>query len=365
MIADVIVIGGGISGVSVAARLSQRATVVLVEAEGSLYYHASGRSAAMYSECRGSRVIRLLTKQSREYFTDAPDEVTTPRSVLYVAPHDEPDRIKTMMVELQPLLPTLREIGPDEIVEICDAVRPSMVSSGMLEPDAMELDVDLITSGFRQDAKQGGVAILLDQRARTAQRVAGSWEVTTEVETHRAPVIVNAAGAWGDQVAAMAGVTPLGLIPLKRSVFVFDPQRAVATWPLLVDTSERWYLKPEGPNVLGSAASEERSEPVDARPDELDIALGIERINEVTDLSIRSVRTSWAGLRTFTPDRTPAVGFDPQVDGFFWLVGQGGSGIKISPALAEYAASLVLDHAVPAWSAPDIDQSLDPGRFTR
>lgn len=364
MNADVIVIGGGIAGVSAAAALSRRATVVLVEAEGSLNYHASGRSAAMYSECRGSEAIRLLTKESRQYFMDA-EGVTTPRPVLYVAPHDEPDRVAWMLAELQPLLPSLREIGPDEIVEICGAVRPSAVSSGMLEPDAMELDVDLIAGAFRSEAKANGVSILLDQRARAANRISGSWEITTDVDTHNAPYIVNAAGAWGDQVADMAGAVPLGLTPLKRSVFLFDPQRDASSWPLLVDTSERWYLKPEGPNVLGSAASEEPSPPVDARPDELDIAMGIERISETTDLTIRSIRSSWAGLRTFTPDRTPAVGFDAAVEGFFWLVGQGGSGIKTAPALAEYSSALILDGAAPAWSTAHLGHALNPGRFNR
>lgn len=364
MNADVIVIGGGIAGVSAAAALSRRATVVLVEAEGSLNYHASGRSAAMYSECRGSEAIRLLTKESRQFFTDAEEGVTTPRPVLYVAPHDEPDRVASMLAEFQPLLPSLREVGPAEIVDICDAVRPSTVSSGMLEPDAMELDVDLIASAFQREAKVNGVSILLDQRAKAASRASGSWEITTDIDTHTAPVIVNAAGAWGDEVAAAAGAAPLGLTPLKRSVFLFDPQRDVTSWPLLVDTGERWYLKPEGPNVLGSAASEEPYPPMDARPDELDIALGIERISETTDLTIRSVRSSWAGLRTFTSDRTPAVGFDAAVEGFFWLVGQGGSGIKTAPALAEYSASLILDNAVPAWSSVHLERELDPVRFT-
>lgn len=365
MNADVIVIGGGIAGVSAAAALSRRASVVLVEAEGSLNYHASGRSAAMYSECRGSEAIRLLTKESRPYFTNPDEGFTTPRPVLYVAPHDEPGRIASMMTELQPLLPSLREIGSEEIVEVCDAVRPSTVSSGMLEPDAMELDVDLIASAFRREAKGTGVSILLDQRATTATHTAGLWEVTTDIDTHIAPIVVNAAGAWGDEVAAMAGVAPIGLAPLKRSVFLFDPQRDATNWPLLVDTGERWYLKPEGPNVLGSAASEEPSPPVDARPDELDIALGIERISETTNLTIRSIRSSWAGLRTFTPDRTPAVGFDAAVEGFFWLVGQGGSGIKTAPALAEYSAALILDGTAPSWSTARLDGALNPGRFNR
>ncbi len=363
MNADVIVIGGGIAGVSAAAALSRHATVVLVEAEGSLNYHASGRSAAMYSECRGSEAIRLLTKESRQYFRDAEEGVTTPRPVLYVAPHDEPDRIAAMLAELQPLLPSLREIGSDEIVETCDAIRPTTVSSGMLEPDAMELDVDLIATAFRREAKDNGVSILLDQRAKTATYTSGSWKITTDIDTHVAPIIVNAAGAWGDEVADLAGAAALGLTPLKRSVFLFDPRRDASSWPLLVDTGERWYLKPEGPNVLGSAASEEPSLPVDARPDELDIALGIERISETTNLTIRSIRSSWAGLRTFTPDRTPAVGFDVAVDGFFWLVGQGGSGIKTAPALAEYSAALILDGTAPTWSTTHLEGALNPGRF--
>ncbi|MEZ5174976.1 MAG: FAD-binding oxidoreductase [Acidimicrobiia bacterium] len=362
MNADVIVVGGGIAGVSAAAELSARASVVVVEAEPTLNYHASGRSAAMYSECRGSEAIRLLTQRSREFFVD--EGVTSPRSVLYVAPYDEPDTIGSMLAEFGTLVPSLREVDRDEIVTICDAVRPETVSTGMLEPNAMELDVDLIASAFRRTARRNGAEMLLEQRVTRIDRDGEMWRVGTGADTHRAPVIVNAAGAWGDQVAGLAGIPPLGLAPLLRSVFLFDPRRDAGHWPLLVDTGERWYLKPEGPNVLGSAASETPSPPVDARPDELDIALGIERIGKTTDLSIRSVRSSWAGLRTFTPDRTPAVGFDPQVEGFFWLVGQGGSGIKTAPSLATYTASWILDGCPPAWDEADrLNGLVDPARF--
>jgi D-arginine dehydrogenase len=182
-----------------------------------------------------------------------------------------------------------------------------------------------------------------------------------------ARVVVNAAGAWADQVAVLAGIAPIGLTPLLRSVFTFNAGTESAFWPLVVDAREQWYFKPEGPNVLGSGASELPSDPVDARPPEIDVALGIEKINSATTLAIRSVRNTWAGLRTFAPDRIPVVGLDPISPGFFWLAGQGGYGIKTSPALGELAASLILTDTVPdVISAFGITrESLSPERLRR
>ena len=363
MRADVVIIGGGIAGLSAAAYLADRADVVLFEAEPTLGYHATGRSAAMYTECYGSPTIRDLARASKAYLVDR--GLGDDKPVLFVAPRDDPDAIAATFGEFRPFVPTLRTVSADEAKDVCDALEVDAIAGGVLEPHAMELDVHGIESSYRTTARAAGAAILTDHRVRSLTSTDHGWVVeSADTETH-ARVVIDAAGAWGDHVATMAGVAPLGLSPLKRSAFVWDPHRHAAEWPLVVDTGERWYFRPEGPNLLGSAASEIPSEPVDARHDEIDVALGIERINEVTDLDIRSITTAWAGLRTFTPDRTPAVGFDPSHEGFFWLVGQGGYGIKTSPALAALTAGLVLDNAVPATVADHgiTQRDLDPARF--
>ena len=362
---DIIVIGGGIAGLSAAAFLAERADVVLLEAETTLGYHATGRSAAMYTECYGNASIRRLAMASKTYLVDRDEPLGIERPVLFVAPDDEPDAIGATFDEFRPGVPSLRIVSAQESHEICDALDTSRISGGVLEPHAMELDVHGIEMSYRQTALAGGASIRTDRRVETISTVDRRWRVTAGDTTWEAPVVVNAAGAWGDEIASSAGVAPLGLTPLRRSAFIFDPHRPARDWPLVVDTSEQWYFKPEGPNVLGSAANEIPSDPVDARPDELDIALGIDRINAATDFGIRSIASSWAGLRTFTPDRTPAVGFDPAHEGFFWLVGQGGYGIKTSPALAAITAGLVLDGQLPDEVARHgvTPRDLDPARF--
>ena len=363
MHADVVIVGGGIAGLSLAAFLGGRSDVVLLEAEPTLGYHATGRSAAMYTECYGSPTIRRLAQASKAYLVD--NDLGAERPVLFVAPEGEPDAVLATYQEYRPAVPSLRMISATEAHDVCDALLTNQIAGGVLEPHAMELDVHGLETSYRSAALDTGVEILTDHPVRSMARHDGTWTVQAGDIEVTSPLVVNAAGAWGDVVAEMAAVRPLDLRPLKRSAFLVASRRDVDTWPLVVDTDERWYFRPEGPNVLGSAASEIPSEPVDARHDEIDVALGIERINEATDLGIRSIVTAWAGLRTFTPDRTPAVGFDPVVDGFFWLVGQGGYGIKTSPAIAEFAAGLILDGGVPArlGELGVTQQDLDPARF--
>ncbi|MCB1246770.1 MAG: FAD-binding oxidoreductase [Acidimicrobiia bacterium] len=355
--ADVVVIGGGIAGVSAASRLSERADVLLVEAEATLGYHATGRSAAVYTECTGSETVRRLARRSLPEFLSI-EFLTSPKPILFVAPEDEHPRIVDAYDEFRPLATTIEMVGPGRAKEICEAIDTSAVSGGLYEPDAVELDVSLLEATFRSRARDNGTTITTECRAVGAAPDSDGWVVETSAGEVRARYVVNAAGAWGDEVAILAGVAPLGLAPLKRCVFVSDPKTDVSGWPMVYDLGHRWYFKPEGPNILGSASSEIPSPPVDARTDELDIALGIERINERTTLGIRSIKSSWAGLRTFTPDRTPAVGFDPAADGFFWLVGQGGYGIKTAPALAAMTADLILDGV-----RDDLADDLDPARF--
>lgn len=330
-----------------AAWLAPRCDVVVLEAETTLGYHATGRSAAAWTECYGAETIRRLAKASREYLTTT-DHLTSPQPVMFVAGKRDPDQIATLLDTFLPLVPTLEHLTPQEVVDRCSAFSASSVAGGVLEPGALEIDVHALQSGFERTIRSSGQSIITSARVeRITRDTTRGWSIdagSIQIDTR---VLVNAAGAWADQIAVLAGVDRIGLTPLLRSVFTFNVGAESSTWPLVVDAGEQWYFKPEGPNVLGSGASELPSDPVDARPPEIDVALGIEKINTATELSIRSVLNTWAGLRTFTADRVPVVGFEPTAPGFFWLAGQGGYGIKTSPALGELAAELILANSVP------------------
>lgn len=343
---DIAVVGGGIAGISVAARLASRASVVVVEAEAQLGYHATGRSAAIYTECYGPGVIPRLTKASKEFLVNVPGPVATQRGLLFVAGAGQHETISALHSRFSLTVDDVALVDRTDVAELCSALDMESIDHGLYEPGAMDLDVHALSMEYRRMAMQDGANIRLEFRV---DRIEGGspWLLGSPTGEVTAGIIVNASGAWADVVAALADVPPLGVMPLNRSAFLFDPQIDMRSSPMVVDADERWYFKPDGPNVLGSAASEIPSRPLDARAAEEDVALGIERINDSTTFGIRSVKSTWAGLRTFTPDRVPAVGFAQDNDRFFWLVGQGGYGIKTSPALSEYAAGLILDGAVP------------------
>ncbi len=362
---DVAIIGGGIAGLSCAANLGPDISAIVLETEPTLGYHATGRSAALYTECYGSRTIHALTTASREYLTEIHPLTSSPRGLMFVAPAGDEEAIEDLMDEFGPLVPSLRRLIPKEVEQLCGLFPTSLVAGGVYEAGARDIDVDALLSSFAATARANGVTIMTS--APTTQIVRGSagWTVIAGELECTAGVVVNAAGAWGDRIAAMAGVPPLGLTPFMRSVFTFDPGQDPRAWPMIVDARERWYIKPEGPHLLGSGASEIPSEPMDARVDELDVALGIEKVTTASTLRIRSVKNTWAGLRTFTPDRIPVAGFDPDHPGFFWLVGQGGYGIMTSPALGALAGSLLRSLETPkALSLCGVSaEDLDPRRL--
>jgi D-arginine dehydrogenase len=264
-----------------------------------------------------------------------------------------------------PLVPDLTVLVPKEVEALVSVIDEEATSGAVLEPSAFDLDVHGVLTSYSKTIRSHGGTISTGAPVHRLARDGGRWHIECGVDEISATIVVNAAGAWGDRVASVAGVQPLGLAPLKRSAFTFDPGIPTANWPMVVDIAETWYMKPEGPHLLGSAASEIPQDPSDARHDEIDVALGIQRIMEATALRIRSVKSQWAGLRTFTPDRVPAVGRDPGVESFFWLVGQGGYGIHTSPAMGLLASGLVLDNQVPAelLGYGIKAEMFDPGRF--
>ncbi|GLP78254.1 glycerol-3-phosphate dehydrogenase [Mycobacterium antarcticum] len=365
--ADVVVIGGGIAGVSVAYELSRSVRVTLLEMEPTLAYHTTGRSAATFLETYGGEQIRTLTTASRAFFETPPEGfdavLVTPRPLLQIALADRGHRIDHMHAAVLSLVSDAELLDEARCREAFPLLKPGAVERGLYEPRALALDVAAIHQGYVRGARSRGTEIIRTAEVTTLRRRAERWAVSTaDGHVHRAPVVVNGAGAWADVVALAAGAEPVGLTPLRRTIFLVSSPLGEASrgWPNCSDVDEAFYVNPEGAQFLCSPADETHCAPSDAKPDEVEIARAIESINAVTDLNVRSVNSSWAGLRTFAPDRNLVVGADVGAPGFFWLAGQGGYGIQTAPATARLAAALVLGDSAP----PDlVDRGLDVRRL--
>lgn len=340
--ADVAVIGAGIAGVSVAAALTPAVSVVLLERESQPAYHTTGRSAAMFLESYGSPEVRELTVASRPEF-EAAGTLLRARPLLWVA---APGR-ETGLAALRSGNAALHPVDPAEVGEVCPVLRPEWRVGALLEADSMEIDVLGLHQHFLGAARRRGLRVLPGAPVHGGGYADAGWSLDTGAGEVRAGVVVDAAGAWADEVAVSLGVAPVGLRPLLRTAAVARAGRVDPAWPLVSDVDEGFYFRPEAAGILLSPADETPSEPCDARADEVAVALAIERVNQATTLGLRSVHSAWAGLRTFAPDRNPVVGPDPEVPSFHWLAGQGGFGIQTAPALARLAAAAVAGGSVP------------------
>ena len=362
---DVCVIGGGIAGVSVMAHLAATRSCVLVEAEPTLAFHTTGRSAALYFENYGHPSIRSLSRASRRYFDSPPEgaadgPLLAPRGALTIARPRQVDHLDQVELEGRAAGTDVRRLSPEDTADLVPVIRAELLAAALWEPAAADMDVAGIHQSFVRLSRARGGEIRTSAPVSRLERVGGRWTVTAGADTFLCNVVVDAAGAWGDVVALLAGVQPIGLAPMRRTAFMVAGNEAWKRWPLVVDADHDFYFKPDGAQLLCSLADETPSEPCDARPEEIDVALAIERINEATTLGIRSVRSEWAGLRTFVPDGGMVIGLDPDADGFFWLVGQGGTGIQTSPAAGMLAAALVDGDDVPPFLA---DQGVSADEF--
>jgi D-arginine dehydrogenase len=346
---DVIVIGGGMAGVSVGSELAADRRILLVDMEATLAYHTTGRSAAMFLESYGGPAIRALTTASRAYLENPPHErLLTPLPLLHTARAGRGVAIEQLYRDVRVLVPDVELLEAAQVVERQPLLRPGAIERALLEPGAMEIDVHALHQGYLRDvrAKHGEVAT--GAGVRTARRRAGLWHLTlSDGREVAAAHIIDAAGAWADAVARIFGAAPVGLRALRRTAFTVDAPPGFGA-PMIADIDDAFYVKPDAGRLLCSPADETPQEPADARPDTVEIARAIEVINEVTTLDIRHVRSSWAGLRNFVADRSPVVGPDPAVDGFFWYAAQGGYGIQTAPALARVGAALLRGEPVPA-----------------
>lgn len=313
---DVVVIGGGIAGVGVAAELAPHRSVLLVETEHSLAFHTTGRSAAMYLENYGSAPFRALTRLSKDFFLDPPTgsvdaPLLTPKPQMTVGRPDQIDRLDALAKQGQIHVSSIELIDSASTLELCPIFRPEMVGGAVVEPDAQAIDVAGLHQAYVRIARKAGAEIRTKAQAYSLDWQAPGWIVHTTdpgCAEIACDAVVNAAGSWGDLVAADAGVEPVGLQPMRRTAFTVPVEHDARHWPLVLDVDESFYFKPEGEDLLCSLADETPSPPCDARPEEVDVALAIERINTMTTLDIRHVLSSWAGLRTFAPDRNPVIG---------------------------------------------------------
>jgi D-arginine dehydrogenase len=344
---DALVIGGGIGGVSLAYELAADRTVCLVEAESTLAFHTTGRSAATLIETYGNLPIRALTSAGRKFFTQPLDIFDAPlaslRGVLHVATTGDSDAALQLFDDVRALSPHVVMIDGKDAEKLNPLLRPGYTETAVYEPGALDLDVSELHQGYVRGLLQRGGTIVRSARIVRALRHATSWEVTDEnSDRYITALVVNAAGAWCDEVARHFGVEHIGIMPLRRTIFAVPAlDETGGQLPWMIDVGRSFYVKPEKFQYLCSPGDETRQSPGDAVPDQLDVARGLDLVNSATIIDAKHVRTSWAGLRSFVSDRTPVVGFDDSVDGFFWMAAQGGYGIQIAPSLAKFAASAI------------------------
>jgi D-arginine dehydrogenase len=350
----VIIIGGGIAGASAAFEISRSSPVVLLERESHCGYHTTGRSAASFTENYGNSVIRRLVLASRAFLTEPPPgfcdyPLLAKRGMITVARGDQLELLAQALETARALVPSIVPITPAEAISRVPVLRADYLAGAFIEPHSMDIDVNGLHQGYLRAARARGVRIVTNAAVRAIDRQGGQWRVETEAGPFLAPLIVNAAGAWGDEVAAMAGVRPVGLQPKRRTAFnIPAPADArIAGWPLIDDVGAEFYFKPDAGQLLVSPADATPSAPMDAYPEDIDVAIGVERLGQATTIEVHRVSRSWAGLRTFAADGSPVVGSDDDVPDFFWLVGQGGYGIKTSPALSRICASLIGGQGLP------------------
>lgn len=350
---DIIILGAGMAGASLAAELAPHRAVTLIEIEDQPGRHATGRSAAMFFESYGNATVCALTRASRAFlqrppagFADVP--LMTPRAAMFVANTEGLPRLAAMC-QAAAAAPTLRRIDAAAAIRRVPILRADWVAGAAIDESGCDMDVAAIHQGYLRLARRAGAQLVLDAAEVAIERQAGQWTVRCRAGTFSAPVLVNATGAWADAVARQAGVAAIGLQPMRRTALTIPAPSGhdLRDWPLTIDIDETVYFKPDAGQLLLSPANEDPMPPCDVVPEELDVAIAVDRFETLTSERVQRINRRWAGLRSFVADRSPVAGFDADAEGFFWLAGQGGYGIQMAPALARAAAALVLDRALP------------------
>jgi D-arginine dehydrogenase len=349
---DFVVIGGGIAGVAVGSELARHGSVLLVERESGLAHHTTGRSAAISMESYGNALIRTLTCASREFFENPPSDLTSiplisPRGALIVGDEVNRYKLEARYRAVVAQVPTARWLDAREVAERVPFLDEKWIG-GIHEPNAFDLDVHAIHTAFLRGMRSRGGRVATNAEVLCGARIGSSWRVELSGgRTVEAGIVVNAAGAWADVVALRCGASPLGIRPLLRTVVVVDPECPVHDCPYIGTVDEQLFIKPDVGRLMVSPCDETPSDPCDALPDELGVAIAMDRLESATRLRPRRVLNRWAGLRVFVPDRSPLIGVDPAADGFVWCAALGGYGIQTAPAMARLCAALVTGKAIP------------------
>ena len=344
--ADALILGAGIAGLSIAAELSRDMRVLVLEREWVPAYHSTSRSAAMLIESYGGAVMEHFISASRSFFVNPPQNfspvpLSRPRGLILLAEAGQ----ESELAEACRTQHSVQELTIEQLLKRVPVVRESMVCGAMAEDTALDLDVDALCQGYQRQIKSNAGHLVCGASVSAVQQALNLWQVDCGGRCYKAPLLVNATGAWADKTARMAGLPPVGLVPHKRSAAVVEFSRAAdREWPMIANLiGENWYARPEGEWLMVSLADETPMEPYDAWADDLDIAEAIDNMQRMLEIGeVRKLVRSWAGLRTFAGDRQPVVGFEPLADGFFWFAGQGGSGIHAAPALASTAAKMIV-----------------------
>ncbi|WP_282610067.1 FAD-binding oxidoreductase [Pelagibius sp. Alg239-R121] len=363
---DVAIIGGGIAGAGAGAMLADKCRCVILESEEQPGYHSTGRSAATFILNYGNAPIRALTRASESFFIAPPRHISehsllSPRGHLALAEEGGRAHLDAHLQESQ----GLEEVSSESAVAKVPILRREPILAAAYEADARDIDVNSLHQGWLRQFKRAGGEIRTKAQVTQLAQKGGLWELETPDGTLCAKTVINAAGAWADKVAGLAGLTPVGLTPMRRSIAVIPAPAGhdVMTWPLVSDVQERWYMKPDAGQLFVSPADEDPVEPHDVFADDMVLAEGLHRFETATSVEVTRVLRSWAGLRTFAPDRTPVVGFDPSAENFFWLAGQGGYGIQTSPAISQVAAALITKQPTAEIVSDETIVALSPARF--
>ena len=349
---DVIVIGGGIAGASAAYELAAGRKVVVLERESQPGYHATGRSAALFHDTYGKGAVVKLTRASRGFYEKPPAgfaevPLLTPRGVLIFGREDQRAKLEASQRESEKAGVSAILVTPEQAVALVPVLRPDYIAVAVHEPAVMDLDAHAIHQGFLKGLRQRGGRVVTDADVTALKRSGADWVVDSSAGSFAAPVVVNAAGAWGDEIARLAAVRPVGLSPKRRTAFMVATDHDARLWPAAIDADEAFYIKPDAGQLLASPANEDAMPPHDVQAEEMDIAIAIDRIETATTLRVRKIGRKWAGLRPFVGDRVMVAGYDDAAPGFFWLVGQGGYGFQTGPALARATAALVAGKDLP------------------
>lgn len=345
---DIIIIDAGIAGTSAAAELvAAGKSVALLEMESQPGYHSTGRSAAILAQTYGNSVIRKLTRASEGFFNRPPSGFTdhsllSPRAILQIARTDQAGRLRQLFEDTNES-GVLEWLEEDALARVAPHLKPGYAICGCINRTAQDLDVDALLQGYLRKFRKGGGALKTGLTVSSLRLEGSKWKIETRQGELTATTVVNAAGAWAGEIGKLAGAMDMPITPLRRTAVVFDAPDGidVSRLPMVVDGDEEFYLKPEAGRLMASPADEAPSPACDAQPEELDIAICIDRIKTAFDFDVRRIHSKWAGLRSFLPDRTPACGPDPNFPSFFWLAGQGGFGVQTAPAMARLACSML------------------------